>query len=377
MSAALAEGNPSLLYGRCAGTCDQASSWEIVPLPSKADVHHTPTIALTDDDRPRILFASDLPGSAGYYYLECDSECGRVASWHSVRLTEESPESNGVANPRMPFAVSGEGAAAFAYDDGFGMYVWVCNSRCAAGNSWARVTLADVYSYAEAVAFGSGQSLQVIGRQAVRNSTNETMVWFDCPGHCTAGSSWAHLDRLWTTLGEQTMALSRTSKGGPRILVYGDDPNTAVGSRVFVYLSCDTKCRDAAIWKPPVAPPLAPDSASVGFALAVDDSGETVVATVSDEGSTLARCSRDCASLTGQWQMAQGVSVPDLDTRLPPRVPASCLSASWGMYGGPGLAIDSHGTPLVAFTAYVKAFGGECGSGSQATTSDSFLYSLP
>src|SRR5439155_789533 len=105
-------------------------------------------------------------------------------------LTEESPESNGVANPRMPFAVSGEGAAAFAYDDGFGMYVWVCNSRCAARNSWARVTLADVYSYAEAVAFGSGQSLQVIGRQAVRNSTNETMVWFDCPGHCTAGSRW-------------------------------------------------------------------------------------------------------------------------------------------------------------------------------------------
>ena len=79
------------------------------------------------------------------------------------------------------------------------------------------MTLADVYSYAEAVAFGSGQSLQVIGRQAVRNSTNETMVWFDCPGHCTAGSSWAHLDRLWTTLGEQTMALSRTSKGGPRV----------------------------------------------------------------------------------------------------------------------------------------------------------------
>ena len=132
VAGALAEGNPNLLYGRCAGRCDQASSWEIVPLPSVADVNHVPTIALTDDDRPRILFASDLPGSAGYYYLECDSECGRVASWHSVRLTEESPESNGVANPRMPFAVSGEGAAAFAYDDGFGMYVWVCNSRCAA-----------------------------------------------------------------------------------------------------------------------------------------------------------------------------------------------------------------------------------------------------
>ena len=42
------------------------------------------------------------------------------------------------------------------------MYVWLCSSRCAAGDSWKLLKLADVYSYAEAVAFGPGGSLQVI-----------------------------------------------------------------------------------------------------------------------------------------------------------------------------------------------------------------------
>jgi len=58
-------------------------------------------------------------------------------------------------------------------------------------------------------------------------------------------------------------------------------------------------------------------------------------------------------------------------------VPATCLGASWGMYAGPGLALDPHGTPFVAFTAYAKGFGGECGTGSAATMSDSFLYASP
>jgi hypothetical protein len=377
VAAALAQGNPNLLYGRCAGRCDEASSWEIVPLPSKADVHHTPTIALTDDDRPRILFGSDEAGSAGYYYLQCDAACARVASWYSVRLTKDTPEANGITNPRMPFAVSGDGAAAFAYDDGFGMYVWICSSRCAAGNSWKWLKLAGVYNYAEAVAFGSGGSLQIAGRQPVPDSTLETLSLFDCPGRCGSGSSWGHADRLWLTQGEQTMALARTAKGGPRVLVYGDDPNTAVGSHVFAYLSCDTRCRNPASWNPAVAPPLTPDSASVGFALALNDTGQTVVATVGDSGSSLARCLRDCAGPTGTWQMAPGVGVPDLEARLPPTVPASCLSATWGMYGGPSLAVDPKGTPLVAFTAYVKAFGGDCGTGSLATTSDSFVFAGP
>jgi hypothetical protein len=115
----------------------------------------------------------------------------------------------------------------------------------------------------------------------------------------------------------------------------------------------------------------------VGFGLALGDSGETVVATVSDQASTVARCIRDCAGPTGHWQVTPGVGVRDLNTWLPPVVPASCLNASWGLYVGPGLALDPHGTPLVAFTAQAKGFGGQCGTGSQATTSDSFLFASP
>jgi hypothetical protein len=376
-AAASVAGTNTVVYGRCVAQCDQASSWQMIPLAPGASVSHVPTILVTEDARPRILYAvsADVAASPGYYYLECDAGCDQKTSWHSVQLTDDDPAPNAVWSSRMPFAVSEDGAAAFAYHDGFNMYLWVCSSRCAAGTSWTRVTIADAYVYAEAVAFASAQSLVVIGRHAVRD--NETMVWFDCPSKCTSRENWAGLDQLWTTRGAQTMALAPTAKGGARILVYGDDPRTAASARTFAFLSCDTHCRNAASWKPPVAPPLAPDSANVGFALAVNDSGETVVATVSDAASALARCSQDCAGRTGQWQFAPGVGVDDLNTRLPPTVPAGCLGASWGMYAGPGLALDLHGTPFVAFTAYAKGFNGDCGSGSAATTSDSFLYAPP
>jgi hypothetical protein len=373
--AAWVQDNYGVVYGRCAGRCDQPSSWQFVPLAPAAGVSHVPTIALTKDARPRILYEADLTAAPGYYYLECDATCDRVASWHSVRLTTEAPTANAVPSPRSPFAVAADGAAAFAYEDGFGMYVWLCESSCAAGTSWKKVTLGDGYLSAGAVAFASGQSLQVVGRHAVQD--NETLAWFDCARDCTSTGNWTGLDRLWTTRGGQAMDLARTATGGTRILTYGDAANTTGVEHVFGYLSCDTDCRNAASWKPPVAPPIAPDSAKVGFALALAGSGETVVTTVSDTATTVARCTRDCAGLAGQWQLTPGVGVSDLNARFPPTVPAGCLSASWGVYGGPGLAFDANGTPVVAFTAHAKAFGGDCGTGSQATMTESFLYTSP
>ena len=374
-AAALAQGDYSVVYGRCADQCDQPSSWQIVPLAPGAGVSHVPTIALTEDARPRIVYEADLTASPGYSYLECDSACDQVAGWYSVQLTTEHPTPKPAPRPRMPFAIAADGAAAFAYDDGFGMYVWICESRCAAGTSWKRVTVADVYVYPEAVAFGSRLSLQVIARHAVQDT--ETLAWFDCPSDCTSGENWAGLDQLWTTRGVQTMDLAPTATGGTRILTYGDASNTNGDERVFGFLSCDTDCRNAASWNPQVAPPLAPGSANVGFALALDGSGETVVATVSEVASTVARCTQDCAGLTGKWQLMPGVGVADLNASIPPTVPDGCLSASWGMHAGPALAFDPHGPPVVAISASAVGLGGACGPDTPATTTDSFLFSSP
>jgi hypothetical protein len=75
----------------------------------------------------------------------------------------------------------------------------------------------------------------------------------------------------------------------------------------------------------------------------------------------------------GVWQGAAGLSVTDLNRAFPPTVPASCLTASWGMSSGPALALDARGKPLVVLTAAGKAFGGQCGTGSMATSTHSFL----
>jgi hypothetical protein len=115
----------------------------------------------------------------------------------------------------------------------------------------------------------------------------------------------------------------------------------------------------------------------VGVPPPLTAAGVPRVATLSDTASTVARCTRDCDGLTGQWHLTPGLGVPDLNSLFPPTVPAGCLSASWGMYLGPGLALDPQGMPVVAVTAHVKGFGGQCGTGSRATTTDGFLYSTP
>jgi hypothetical protein len=330
-----------------------------------------PTIAVTSDGRPRIAYASDFT-APGYHYLECNAACGQAQSWSDVRLTTAALTPNPAPRPHLPFAVSPGGVAALAYDDGSGMYAWVCSASCAAGTSWARATLAGYYVYAEAVAFSGDASIQVVARHAVQN--NESLLWLDCPSNCSADASWAGLDGLWTVAGGLHTDLARTPQGGTRIAVYGDDPSTAAVENVFAYLSCDTNCRTATSWGQPLLPPIPAGSANVGFGLALDATGGPVIATLSDTASATVSCTGNCSTPSGLWQPANGPSVAYLDSVLPPTVPAGCASASWGMYLGPALALDPAGTPVLGITAQATAFGGSCGTGSLATTTQSFLF---
>jgi hypothetical protein len=274
--------------------------------------------------------------------------------------------------PSIPFAVSPGGAAAFAYDDGSGMYAWVCAASCAAGTSWTRVTLAGYYVYAAAVAFASDQSLQVLARHATAN--DQSLAFFDCnSADCSSNASWAGLDGLWTVHGQLSAAIARTAAGGTRVVFYGDDPSTATVENVFGYRVCESSCRTPASWQAPLLLPITPNAANDGFDLRLDASGRPIVAFLNDTTSALARCTGDCAGTTGLWQVTAGADVSFLNTAFPPTVPASCLSASWGMYVGPSLAIAPNGNPATAITAQAKAFGGQCGTGSAATITSSFL----
>jgi hypothetical protein len=43
------------------------------------------------------------------------------------------------------------------------------------------------------------------------------------------------------------------------------------------------------------------------------------------------------------------------------------------MYVGPSLALAANGNPAMAITAHAKGFGGQCGTGSAAFLTSSFL----
>src|SRR5438477_543830 len=81
VAAAGAGGQYGVLYGRCAGQCDRDASWMVVALPLESSTSAVPTIALTQEGRPRILLGSSLGPAPGFHYLECDAACEQAASW--------------------------------------------------------------------------------------------------------------------------------------------------------------------------------------------------------------------------------------------------------------------------------------------------------
>ena len=365
----------SVVYGRCAGQCGRQGSWSLVALPFESDTSHVPSVALTANGRPRILYASELGASPGYHYAACDSACDQAASWSDVRLTNGTPNPTVLPGPRIPFAVSPNGAAAFPYSDGSALYLWLCQSSCGLGGSWTRVGVAGVSVDAKAVAFGSDDSIQLLGSHSVQGQAS--LAWFDCASDCSSNTSWANLDGLVVTSGQLgglvDAAIARTAQGGTPILARTSELVVAGNQYAFAYLACDSNCRNPASWKPPIQPPI-PDSANLGFGFVLDSAGEPAVATLSDTASAYASCVGDCTGPSGQWRISPGVSDNNLDSWYTPTVPASCASASWLMYQGPDIAFDPLGNPVFAITAHAKAFGGDCGTGSSATTTDSFLY---
>jgi hypothetical protein len=371
-SARDASGKYLAVYARCAARCAEPGSWSAVAL-AETSTGHVPTIALTQDGRPRIAYyvaVGTLPGS---HYLECDSGCLTAPSWKDVRLSSNFAVTP-FPRPGLPFAVSPGGAAAFAYDDGTGLQLFLCKSACGSGASWAQGTIAGVFIVPESLAFGSDQNLQIVARQRVQEV--ETLVFLDCSADCTMAASWDGVVGLWRANGVIEALLARTAQGGSRIAVYADDPNTPKVERVFGFLACDGQCRMPASWKAPLLLPIAPGAAEVGYALALDSGGRPVLAYADLASSAISRCMGDCTTTAGLWTAMPGLADTDLNRAFPVTVPASCISGSWGMYTGPALTLTAD-KPIVAVTAGSKGFGGQCGSGSTYIETGSFLALPP
>ena len=103
-------GTWSAVYARCTDECALATSWSAVGV-AEAGVGHVPTIALTNDGKPRIAYYVSTGPSPGLHYAECDSDCLAASNWHDVWLAD-ALSVNPAPRPRLPFAVSAAGGAA-------------------------------------------------------------------------------------------------------------------------------------------------------------------------------------------------------------------------------------------------------------------------
>jgi hypothetical protein len=345
-------------------------------LPLQSTTSHIPTIGVTAAGLPRIYAASDFASTQGFHYLSCDSNCDEAASWQDLRVSNRFPTPDPLPRPSLPFAVSRNGAAVFVSSDNFNMTASYCAGSCSQAASWGTpVNLGGTYTYPESVVFGSDGGIEVAARHELSNS--QSLLWLTCPHDCGIAANWGGLDGLLTLPGQINSAVARTSGGSPRIVAYVDDPGTPATDHIFALLTCDHDCLTGTNWQILSPLPVLPESANVGFSIALDASDRPSVAHVSDFSSGFLRCTENCTSVSGVWEGTAGISTEALNQAVPPTIPASCLSASWMMYTGPAFVLDGQGNPIVGVTGRAKGLGGQCGTGSLATMTGSFLSVPP
>jgi hypothetical protein len=387
-ASALVSGSYAVVYAECAGACDTGASWKVQPIQAQPTASLVPTIGVTQDGRPRILYASDSP--AGYIYLECNANCAGGGAWSAVQLSSGQPEPSPVPPPRLPFAVSPGGRVAFprvtTSSDPLNniLVVQYCASGCSDGNSWSTVTVGPGNNTSpRSIAFGSDESLALVASLPVQQKYELSL--FDCTGDCSAQPNWSELDGLWTARDDLDRILAevaRTPSGQTRLVVRAHDPTdttspeSSVGN-VIAYRGCDSACGTGSNWTTPILVPAPAGSDSdIGFALALDGAGRPTIAFATGTTSGYARCTGDCTGTSGLWSLSADVNAMYLDAAYPETVPATCTGDAWLLWMGPALALDGQARPILAVTAQVYGVGGQCGSGSSAITTDSF-FSLP
>jgi hypothetical protein len=370
-----------LVYSYCTSDCADAGAWQSVAvgtaIPSDFDV---PTIVVTADGRPRIMYSTQQSSPPGYHYVECNANCTSASSWTDLQLTHYQPPVWASDRPHMAFATSPDGIVAFASvivqqsnpaGGTSSLVLWYCRSNCSVLSSWVLRTVDDGdYTDPQAIAFASETDLELLYVRRPTNAVSD-MDLFACTGDCSSnGAQLSGIDQLWVATNQSLSViadLARTPQGASRIVLDSPDPNAASNDpnppRVYVYLACDTQCGSPSGWGSPVQLPLGNDTGAIGIGIAADSSGAPTVAFLGDLAQGYATCSSSCNAST-DWRIVSGVTTDQLNSEFALTVPASCTSASWGMQEGPSVILATSGAPAIAFTGVAKGLGGACGSGS-------------
>ena len=352
----------TVVYAMCATGCESLANWSAIAL-GPGDYSMPPTIALTADGRPRLVFltltSSTVP--AGNYYAECDSNCFADGSWKFVRLTDGNQLPSLSPPARGPFAVSAQGAALFGYAAGNSTTAYSCRSNCGDVSSWTATALGD-YVSARMVAFGPNDSPEVVEQQ-VTNTAN-TFSWYACSaGDCSSTQNWLGVTGLWSGGPAAYIqgSLAVTAGGAPRVEIYGQASSALDAPDELAFAACDSQCQMGTGWSTTVVPTVATDSAGIGFDLAADGASGAIVSYASDTRAGTSRCAGSCTTAQS-WQETLTLSADTLTANIPFVIPANCTTGFWTFFTGPAVALFPDDRPVLAFTGQMTAGGGStCG----------------
>jgi hypothetical protein len=255
----------------------------------------------------------------------------------------------------------------FAYDNSSRSYVDYCRENCADPASWALLQVGipeleagNIVSYTTRTVAFANEAPEFMAVAAYQKTT--TLAWFTCiDGDCAATANWISAPDI-ATGNDLTVFSSRlitSESGAPRLALHRTQLPSGTSGGNLTFVGCDGQCGSPSSWTEAAPSSLPADASSLGYDLAEDGSDHPYLSYVSDFELGYSHCEGDCTDPSA-WTGSFKLAALALNAAYPFPLPGNCTMASWVFDTGPAVAVTPENKPALAFTASMRASGGNC-----------------
>ncbi|HKU39975.1 MAG TPA: hypothetical protein VJR89_17565, partial [Polyangiales bacterium] len=338
-------------YAYCASNCNDAKSFQVVQLHTEGTVGDA-SLALTADGAPRVL----LPTYLRVYFAQCDKACGAAENWQIGVIAEHQSEREVTG---QALALDSKGRPRFIMHTylaylGIGQrephtYYAQCDSGCTAAANWRIDTIQDQIFYRSTLRFDAQDRAHLTTVAVDLDKSSRLIAYLTCASGCTTEGDWHGIGLIPAFENDieeirASLAMSLTSRGGPRVLALGQREG---GKRGLFYFECDERC-DEDHWRATLMSEHEELGAGVDIALDAKDHPRFTF-TLDDNIGLYACDAADCTIENSPWKLTKveyAGEVPADSIILWP----NCTIDAWLLHD-PSLALAPDGSVRVAYQA--------------------------
>jgi len=173
------------------------------------------------------------------------------------------------------------------------------------------------------------------------------LEYHQCNRNCENSANWERVTLYDRGSGLVFPVLRLNSNGQPRLL-FNQGSNVNYQERLY-YIWCNGDCLNPGNWGN--ADLGLPEGIAPYFDLFIDKNDQPHFAYQKDGSLSYARCTANCESTNGVWQMMDVESYNILNHDFPIGLEHDCNISSWSGGYRPSLALDGAGNPRIAYDA--------------------------